>query len=205
MMMQEEASKKRGVSHAAGEEEEEELAGKRAKCPVREEDDDGDLFAWLTMDDETVTELSKLLDDEFMTSPPFKVKFACDPFCSPEIFQSSASYITINGNNDESCGSSFSESDSSLMASVDLGCCRFGARGSDGGAWGNVKVARGSVEENGESCLGDDGGFEKMDGCDWRSDVGLEEMGGCDWGFDIDDDVLARFGGGDFVGPELGF
>lgn len=203
-MMQEDANKKHGVSHAAGEEEE--LAGKRSKTPATEAaDDDGDLFAWLTMDDQTVRELSKLLDDEFMTSPPFKVKFACDPFCSPEIFQSSASYITINGNNDESCGSSFSESDSSLMASVDLGCCRFGARGNEGGAWVNVEVARGNVEENGEGCFGDDWGFEKMDGCDWRGDGGFEEMDGCDWAFDIDDDVLARFGGGDFVGPELGF
>lgn len=85
-----------------------------------------DMMAWLTLDDETVTELSDLLDSSGPgTEQPFnfKVKFIDDPYSSPVIFQSSSAYVTINGN-EESCGSSFSDLDSSVMASVDMGSVR---------------------------------------------------------------------------------
>lgn len=85
-----------------------------------------DMMAWLTLDDETVTELSNLLDSSGPgTEQPFnfKVKFIDDPYTSPVIFQSSSAYVTINGN-EESCGSSFSDLDSSVMASVDMGSVR---------------------------------------------------------------------------------
>ncbi|KAE8705886.1 Polyamine oxidase 5 [Hibiscus syriacus] len=79
-----------------------------------------------------MSELLKLLDDSAEatvsatsytftpTSYGTRVKFSDNPYSSALIFQSSSSYITINGN-EESCGSSFSESESSVMASVDMG------------------------------------------------------------------------------------
>lgn len=86
---------------------------------------DEDILAWLSMDDETVDELMKFLDtDSDGASSSFtnttKVKFIENPYSSPLIVQSSSSYITINGN-EESCGSSFSDWESSVMASVDMG------------------------------------------------------------------------------------
>ncbi|KAL6558573.1 hypothetical protein OROMI_018923 [Orobanche minor] len=75
--------------------------------------------SWLFVDDETAMELSKLLDLS-EKAPPVKVRFTDDPYSSPVIFQSSAAYVTINGN-EESCGSSFSDSESSVMASIDVG------------------------------------------------------------------------------------
>ncbi|KAE8726228.1 Polyamine oxidase 5 [Hibiscus syriacus] len=81
---------------------------------------------------ESMSELLKLLDDSaeatvsassYTSSPTSygtRVKFSDNPYSTALIFQSSSSYITINGN-EESCGSSFSESESSVMASVDMG------------------------------------------------------------------------------------
>ncbi|KAI3447128.1 hypothetical protein Pfo_003793 [Paulownia fortunei] len=79
--------------------------------------------SWLAVDDETAMELSKLLES-FGTQPPVRVRFIDNPYSSAVICQSSSAYVTINGN-EESCGSSFSDSDSSVMASIDVG-----------GAWG---------------------------------------------------------------------
>ncbi|XWS72182.1 hypothetical protein CRYUN_Cryun02cG0018200 [Craigia yunnanensis] len=94
-----------------------------------------DVMAWLSMEGtetDSMSELLKLLDDsaEATTSAlsstyspttyGMRVRFSDNPYSSTLIFQSSFSYITINGN-EESCGSSFSESESSVMASVYMG------------------------------------------------------------------------------------
>ncbi|KAL8102572.1 hypothetical protein AgCh_027186 [Apium graveolens] len=182
--MEQTARNKRGFSFSELTEEEQHFPGKRPRTPASQEEDEGDMLAWLNTDDETAIELSKLLDTEFVSSPASKVKFSCTPYSSPEIFQASAAYITINSNSDESCGSSFSESDSSVMASVDLGCLSFDVWRcgvvEEGGAWGEEEVAR-----------------EKLSG-----DVGCGQMEGGDCGFDFDDDMWARFLGEDFVGPD---
>ncbi|XP_007012840.2 PREDICTED: uncharacterized protein LOC18588397 [Theobroma cacao] len=110
------------------------LASKRLRETVTDELAD-DVKAWLSVEDsetDSVSELLKLLDDSpedttsasSSTSSPtlfgMRVRFSDNPYSSALIFQSSSSYITINGN-EESCGSSFSESESSVMASVDMG------------------------------------------------------------------------------------
>lgn len=188
-----EENRKRAAGYFCTEKEEAEFAGKRprtpVKSPVKEEEED-DMLAWLCMDDETVTELSELLDTTETPQPPFKVKFSGDPYSSSVIFQSSSAYITINGNNDESCGSSFSESESSVMASVDMGSFGFGLNygrrvpAAGGGAWNatGAEEARGLAEGNGEGCL-----------------VGGSN-GGCNWVDEHDyDDMLAKFLGEDFM------
>ncbi|KAK4415673.1 hypothetical protein Salat_2674700 [Sesamum alatum] len=89
-----------------------------------QEDDNSVMASWLIVDDEeTASELSKLLDLFGTPPPPMKVRFIDDPYSTSLIFQSSSAYVTINGN-EESCGSSFSDSDSSVMASIDLGGAR---------------------------------------------------------------------------------
>lgn len=113
------------------------------------QEEDSLLASSLIVDEETASELSKLLDLFETHPPPMKVRFIEDPYSSLVIFQSSSAYVTINGN-EESCGSSFSDSDSSLMASIDVG----GARRS-GGAWSldcgdearDEWCAQGGVEE----------------------------------------------------------
>ncbi|KAJ1400669.1 hypothetical protein SESBI_29360 [Sesbania bispinosa] len=60
------------------------------------------------------------------------VRFIDDPYSSLLVFQSSSSYITINGN-EETCGSSFSDSGTSLMASVDISGFRFRTKGKPDG------------------------------------------------------------------------
>ncbi|XP_039051006.1 uncharacterized protein LOC120192283 [Hibiscus syriacus] len=118
---------------------------------------------------ETMSELLKLVDDSAevtvsassCTSSPTsygtRVRFSDNPYSSALIFQSS-SYITINGN-EESCGSSFSESESSVMASIEMG-----------GIWSaNVKVGNGSdgmrewleAEEDGGAWVGGEFGMER--------------------------------------------
>ncbi|XWS17405.1 hypothetical protein CRYUN_Cryun33cG0064500 [Craigia yunnanensis] len=123
-----------------------------------------EFMAWLSMEGsetDSMSELLKLLDDSAetttsassSTSSPTsygtRVRFSDNPYSSALVFQSSSSYITINGN-EESCGSSFSDSESSVMASVDMGGILStnvkvgsgleGIRGwleaEEGGAWG---------------------------------------------------------------------
>ncbi|KAK8503121.1 hypothetical protein V6N13_025879 [Hibiscus sabdariffa] len=110
---------------------------------------------------ESMSELLKLLDDSaeatvsassYTSSPTSygtRVRFSDNPYSPALVFQSSSSHITINGN-EESCGSSFSVSGSSVMASVDMG-----------GIWSaNVKVGNGlegirewlEAEEEGGAC-----------------------------------------------------
>ncbi|XP_024178471.1 uncharacterized protein LOC112184442 [Rosa chinensis] len=73
--------------------------------------------------DETASELSRLLETDYLSrnsvAAPARLTFSEHPSRSPKLFQTmSTSYITINGN-EESCGSSFSDAESSVMASVD--------------------------------------------------------------------------------------
>ncbi|XP_010545346.1 PREDICTED: uncharacterized protein LOC104817754 [Tarenaya hassleriana] len=119
----------------------------------KREDDNGkataaedDMMTWMIggEGEEFIAEdLMKLLEDDGGgggggdPSRDCPLRFIEDPYATSVIFQSATSpgYITINGN-EESCGSSFSDSDASVMASVD-------ARGLIG-AWGSHEVeARG--------------------------------------------------------------
>ncbi|KAL3535617.1 hypothetical protein ACH5RR_004078 [Cinchona calisaya] len=146
------------------------FASKKTTTPAKnevEEKVEQDVMAWLTLDDDTVSELLDSLEaaPSSFSSPQqlnFKVKFIEDPYMAPVIFQSSSAYVTINVN-EESCGSSFSDSDSTVMASVDMGSVRGAlARelnvdndGGGGGAWVSdaaadaeeLVVERGWVEE----------------------------------------------------------
>ncbi|XP_061361680.1 uncharacterized protein LOC133305468 [Gastrolobium bilobum] len=77
------------------------------------EEDDDDLFSLLENDNLTLE---------------VAVTFIDNPYSSLLVFQSSSSYITINGN-EESCGSSFSDSGTSVMASVDMSGLRLSPKG----------------------------------------------------------------------------
>ncbi|KAK9275229.1 hypothetical protein L1049_022491 [Liquidambar formosana] len=173
-----EESRKRQGNDSAGE-----VAVKRQRTPATSDDndDDDDILAWLSADEDTMVELMNLLEEEITS--PFKVKFIDDPYSSPLIFQSSSLYVTINGN-EESCGSSFSDSESSVMASIDMGGINKGGGGGgteallvgpaaeDAGAWVDEEQVAGYWAEDGE------GAGKGSNGCDWS-----------DW----DDDELARF------------
>ncbi|KAL0014963.1 hypothetical protein SO802_002032 [Lithocarpus litseifolius] len=151
-----------------------------------EEEVEGDILAWLSEDEDTVSQLMELLDNAEKKSDNnnnnnntmAKVRFIDDMYSAP------FSYVTINGN-EESCGSSFSDLDSSVMASVDtrglvgIGSNVFGfkAEEQDGACGSSDGVARGGLVASGE-------------------EVG-RAMGGCD-DFGWDDQVLARFLGEDF-------
>lgn len=132
----------------------------------------GDMMAWLNLDDETMTELSKLLDPETASlQQEVRVRFIDDPYSPPVIFKSSA-YVTINGN-EESCGSSFSDQESSVMANIDMGGVTGAvggwARKDNGCAWGpDANVARGwTVEHEADMGLGNFFFGNEMDGEDW--------------------------------------
>ncbi|XP_057500290.1 uncharacterized protein LOC130784433 [Actinidia eriantha] len=158
----------------------EEITGKRFRTPSMSEESE-EMEALLNLEDESVNELAKLLESE--VESPVKVRFIEYPYSSPLIFQSSpsSSYVTINGN-EESCGSSFSDGESSVMASIDTGGIDVAGRdwlfpASYGGAWVlNGEVARGVAEET--EC----GKVNQINGCNCS---------------DIDDEMLARFIGED--------
>ena len=135
--------------------------------------DGEDAVAWfLTEENDSEDELLNLLDLEpekdvvKPTSAVGKVRFIEDPYSSLLVFQSSSSYVTINGN-EESCGSSFSEWDTSVMASVDMNGLKLVGLA----AFGKCTEKEG-VREGG-----------------WVSGVGMDGCDGVDW----DDEVLARF------------
>ncbi|KAJ8750847.1 hypothetical protein K2173_016028 [Erythroxylum novogranatense] len=126
-----------------------------------------DTVAWLSVDDHTVAELMKFLgaSSSEMASTT-RVKFIDNPYSYLSLtFQSSSSCITINGN-EESCGSSFSGSDSSVMASVDMVGIGMVVRGV---SW----VAR----------------EEKKDGREGVGFVNDDEEFDCQW----DDDCVMKF------------
>ncbi|XVF49005.1 hypothetical protein PTKIN_Ptkin03bG0234000 [Pterospermum kingtungense] len=180
---------------------EESPASKRKKEAGTAESND-DVMEWLLLEgggseSESMSELLKLLDDDVdvvdsagattrsalssswtpspTTSYGIRVRFSDNPYSSALIFQSSSSYITINGN-EESCGSSFSDSDSSVMASVDMG--------------GIVSVNAKKVGSSGSGLLKSDS--EEGEGA-WGK--GEEEAHGwmVDWEWEWDEDQLARF------------
>jgi hypothetical protein len=97
-----------------------------------------DILAWLSAEDDTVSQLMELLDgdDDEDAAEKSSVRFVEDPYSSPLVFQSS--YVTINGN-EESCGSSFSDSDSSVMVGI-------GRLVGAGVAWGSNEVAAGEIK-----------------------------------------------------------
>ncbi|KAG2718148.1 hypothetical protein I3760_03G207400 [Carya illinoinensis] len=159
-----------------------------------------DLLAWLYVDEDAVLQLMELLEDDAEkgsvssattagSMKAAKVRFIEYPYSLPLIFQPSTSYVTINGN-EESCGSSFSESDSSVMASVDMrGMLSIGKRlallGEEAFAFGEWSVGEGTGEPSEEetrgwSVVSREGGA--MDGCDV---------------FEWDDKMLERFLGED--------
>ncbi|PON50470.1 hypothetical protein PanWU01x14_223350 [Parasponia andersonii] len=156
-----------------------------------------DIFAWLLVDDDGTgapasDQLVELLDaaaaEEDHGCPSSgaapKVRFIENPYSSPLIFQTlPSSYVTINGN-EESCGSSFSDWDSSVMASVDTSGAVFAF--GFGYGYGYRKDNTGISIEELEQWL--NGGFEEaeMDGAWGSSEDGLE----LDWD---NDDSLERF------------
>lgn len=159
-----EASRKRLGSNSEDE------SVKRQKKDYDSESNDRlgeDLSDWLLVDDDKMSELMKLLDAEISSPSTTKVRFIENPYTSSFVYgTTSSSYVTINGN-EESCGSSFSDCESSVMASVDT--CGFG---------------KGSLEMLGigfSACGSVYGGNEGMDGSD-----------GLEW-VDDGDDELARF------------
>ncbi|KAI4344512.1 hypothetical protein L6164_011729 [Bauhinia variegata] len=131
--------------------------------------DDDDVLAWLLMEgNESDCELLNLPEPVKDTGKgTVKVRFIENPYSSLLVFQSSLSYITINGN-EESCGSSFSDSDTSMMASVDTSGLSLNA------SFGNVRCAAEEERTREETWVSGEG----VDGCD---------------GFYWDDQVLARF------------
>ncbi|KAH6828580.1 hypothetical protein C2S53_017364 [Perilla frutescens var. hirtella] len=135
-----------------------------AGAEAAQEDDGSVVASWLVVDDETASELSKLLDLFEAPPPPLRVRFIENPYSSPVIFQSSSAFVTINGN-EESCGSSYSDSDSSVMASIDVGGARVA-----GGAW-----VFDPVEARGADVDVELGGF-LTDGLDYRDDATWQQF-----------------------------
>ncbi|XP_057537556.1 uncharacterized protein LOC130815191 [Amaranthus tricolor] len=93
---------------------------KKPKLLHNDDDEDFGFTIDATEDDFSAQELiSDLLSSAPKTTPFHnKIRFVSYPYSAPSPFESCTSYITINGNED-TCGSSFSDSDSSVMASVD--------------------------------------------------------------------------------------
>ncbi|KAF5788577.1 hypothetical protein HanXRQr2_Chr10g0465501 [Helianthus annuus] len=139
------------------------------------------MLTWLfsNEEEEGAFELSKFLEASAEMTCPTKVKIIDDPSWHPLIFQTAASYITINGN-EELCGSSFSDSDTSYMAGIGVGIgtgCGGGFVVGEGGAWDGVAdEASGWIETEEEENV--------VNGCSTPG-------GYCD------DDMLAKFLGDD--------
>ncbi|GKA18090.1 hypothetical protein Tco_0697927, partial [Tanacetum coccineum] len=101
-----------------------------------------EMLTWQKNEEDEAEELSKFLEasGEMMTCQKTKVKIVNDyPYWLPLKFQTSSAYVTINGN-EELCGSSFSDSDTSYMAGIS-------------GAWSALAdEARGSMEVDWGEC-----------------------------------------------------
>ncbi|XVE70605.1 hypothetical protein DITRI_Ditri10aG0084800 [Diplodiscus trichospermus] len=191
--MEEEEKRKRASEETAGVSGVESPPLKRRREAETVELNDDDVMTWLSMEGcetDSMTELLMLLDDSTeattsassSTSSPtscgMRVRFSDNPYSSGLIFQSSSSYITINGN-EESCGSSFSDSESSVMASVDMG----------GILRTNVKV--------GSGLGGTSGWLEAEEGSTWGKSEeearGWMVDGEWEWEWEWDEEQLARF------------
>nr|XP_027069077.1 uncharacterized protein LOC113694347 [Coffea arabica] len=158
----------------------------------QDQDDVMASLAWLAFDDQTVTELSELLDSSSLEASSssaqqfnVKVRFIEDPYMTPVIFQSSSAYVTINGN-EESCGSSYSDSDSTVMASVDMGSFRVALRKlarelnvdetDSRGAWGSDAAAEEEEEEVIARGGGWRGGNDYLEGIFVKSPSGSSDL-----------------------------
>ncbi|OMO91655.1 hypothetical protein COLO4_18199 [Corchorus olitorius] len=182
-MEEEEEMKRAGELSGGGVVESPALRRKKETGTTAEFEDE--LTAWLSMEEsetESVSELLKLLDDD--STEAAKVRFSDNPYSSALVFQSSSSYITINGN-EESCGSSFSDSESSVMASVDMG----------GMLSRNVKV------ENGLEGIRE--WLEAEEGSAWGRNE--EEARGwmVNWEWEWDEEQLARLGNLEKIGNRV--
>ncbi|KAF3439605.1 hypothetical protein FNV43_RR17883 [Rhamnella rubrinervis] len=112
-----------------------------------------DIMAWLSeetpSDDEVMNKLLEVDNSELMDSncnSNLKVRFVDNPYSSSMIFQTTpSSYVTINGN-EESCGSSFSDWESSVMATVDVGCRNGNGMTEDLGVVGMMGLEGGECE-----------------------------------------------------------
>ncbi|KAJ4949969.1 hypothetical protein NE237_026801 [Protea cynaroides] len=97
-----------------------EMVGKRPRTPsLSEAEDEYEeelLLAGLLVDEATLMEVMKVLEKEI--SCPANANNS-NP-SSSVMYSPSSSFVTINGN-EESCGPSFSDSASTLMANVDMG------------------------------------------------------------------------------------
>ncbi|KAK9947953.1 hypothetical protein M0R45_003548 [Rubus argutus] len=145
---------------------------------------------FLDTSDETLSEFARLLDSDYRSwtaaSAPARVTFSADPYKTPKVFQTmSTSYVTINGN-EESCGSSFSDAESSVMASVDTTGRDIEQVRLDYEWYEAEKWAEGVGE-----CGFDDGAWEVSE--EEAARGGVELNLDMDW----DDDALARFVGED--------
>ncbi|MED6216471.1 hypothetical protein PIB30_008171 [Stylosanthes scabra] len=80
-----------------------------AQCATTAEDEEG-VFLWELMEE-------WWCGAEEVLGGACAAKFVEDPYSSLVVVQSSSSYVTINGN-EESCGSSFSDTGTSLMATL---------------------------------------------------------------------------------------
>ncbi|KAF8400995.1 hypothetical protein HHK36_014298 [Tetracentron sinense] len=89
------------------------VAGKGPRTPAIF-DDDEDFLDGFWIEEEMVEEVMKELEEEISCTTNIN-----NPFSSPTILPSSSSFVTINGN-EESCGPSFSDSASTVMASIDM-------------------------------------------------------------------------------------
>ncbi|XP_042492546.1 uncharacterized protein LOC122072072 [Macadamia integrifolia] len=92
-----------------------EFVGKQQRIPAFSEDEEEEelLLAGFSVEEETLMEVMKILEEE-ITNPGYanNGNTTANPLSSP--------FVTINGN-EESCGPSFSDSSSTVMASVDIG------------------------------------------------------------------------------------
>ncbi|XP_062091029.1 uncharacterized protein LOC133797213 [Humulus lupulus] len=154
---------------------------------------DDDILAWLSGEDESSSRVSdqlmELLDataaeEESSPSGAAKVRFIENPYMSQLIFQTTpSSYVTINGN-EESCGSSFSDWDSSVMASVDTTGVVGTMTSQMMGPAGSFEEVELDLDSSLNRWLDDEFEAAEMDGAWGSSEDGL---------IDCDGDPLARF------------
>ncbi|KAJ7955888.1 Protein SON like [Quillaja saponaria] len=176
-----------------GEETAGDVSVKRLRFPVNDEDTDyfvGDNIVgyFSTNENETVDDLMNLLepekDGELKTAGTVnKVRFIENPYSSQ---LSSSAYITIN-HNEESCGSSLSVCDSSMMASIYTSSLSITGNQALDDREALEKWAPSFVVGEGSACTSNDetkreGGLVSRDGI-------LDGCDGCDWDYE----VLARF------------
>ncbi|ONH97780.1 hypothetical protein PRUPE_7G209700 [Prunus persica] len=168
----------RGTLKRPGDEALEEKAVKRQRDLEVEGDQNDDILTLLFNEpDETLDEVMKLLDaadNGASCTTGAKVRFVNDPY-------SPSSYFTVNGN-EESCGSSFSELESTCMVGVDICGGGLGIGAEVMGLEFDMWLMEEAKEENGGAC----GVIEEE-----------ARGGGWDMEAEWDDAALARFIGED--------